>query len=265
MKIMKMIKLIGLIMVLAGTAFGQETLTVPLTSPDKIGSLYVNVHTGTIKVTGYSGKEVVIIVNSEQKEVSSQTKNGLRKIPNNSLGLTAREENNYVKVSTSNNNKSIDLEIKVPTNFNLKLSGHNDGGVTVENVSGDMEVSHHNGDITLTNIAGSAVVDSHNGEIKVSFTSLTPNTPMAFTTFNGDVDVTFPANLKATAKMRSDRGDLLTDFDMDVAKNQPKSTSDREDGVYKVKMDEWVIGAIGGGGPEMLFKTYNGDVIIRKK
>jgi hypothetical protein len=32
--------------------------------------------------------------------------------------------------------------------------------------------------------------------------------------FNGDVDVTFPASLKASIKMQSNMGDIFTDFDM---------------------------------------------------
>ena len=37
------------------------------------------------------------------------------------------------------------------------------------------------------------------------------------------------------------------------------------DGVYKISVEEWVIGDINGGGPEMTFKSFNGVILIRKK
>ena len=34
---------------------------------------------------------------------------------------------------------------------------------------------------------------------------------------------------------------------------------------YNVKVEKWITGSINGGGPEILFKNFNGDVIIRAK
>ena len=39
---------------------------------------------------------------------------------------------------------------------------------------------------------------------------------MAFTSFNGPVDVTLPATIKANLKMRSDQGEIFTDFDVQL-------------------------------------------------
>ncbi len=135
----------------------------------------------------------------------------------------------------------------------------------VQNVNGEMDVNFINGDITMVNVSGSAVVSTQNGDVKVNFTRLKENTPMAFSTFNGEVDITFPASLKATVKMRSDHGNLFSDFDMEIKKSSPKIDDNREDGVYKIVMEEWVMGDINGGGPEVTFKTYSGDILIRKK
>jgi len=242
-----------------------QELIIPLTDPAKPGTLKVNLHSGSMKVTGYSGKDVIIRVGTEQKEIERESKNGLRRIPNRSLGLSAKEDNNYVSVNSDNYNKEINLEIQVPTNFDLKLSGHNGDGILVENINGELDVEHHNDDITLIDISGSAVVNTHNGDIKVKFNSVTADTPMAFTTFNGDVDITFPANFKATFKMQSQRGEMYTDFDLNIKTSPPKRESNKQDGVYRISLQEWTIGDVNGGGPEILYKTYNGDIIIRKK
>ena len=88
---------------------------------------------------------------------------------------------------------------------------------------------------------------------------------MSFTTFNGDVDLTFPATLKATLKMKTEQGEILSGFDMNMIKTGPIQKKDTKSGTYKVVIDEWVKGDINGGGAEFTMKNYNGDIIIRKK
>ena len=88
---------------------------------------------------------------------------------------------------------------------------------------------------------------------------------MAFSTFNGDIDVTLPPDTKANLKMKSDQGDIYTDFDMAVSKTTPKVENKQESGEYKISMESWVDGAINGGGPTFSFKNFNGDILIRKK
>ena len=36
-------------------------------------------------------------------------------------------------------------------------------------------------------------------------------------------------------------------------------------GKYRIRMDRGVYGSINGGGPEYLFQTMNGDILIHKK
>ena len=64
MKKMKIAGLVLLSLMIGTKAFSQsgstETLTVPLSSPGKAYSLKVHLVTGSIKVTGYDGKDIVI-------------------------------------------------------------------------------------------------------------------------------------------------------------------------------------------------------------
>ena len=246
------------------SAQNSQQLVIPLSNANESGVLDVNILSGSIKVVGSTAKDVIITVSSDQKKVEDTSKNGLKRIPNNSFGLTAQEENNHVKIKTEFNTKNVIMEIKVPQNFGLKLRAVNDGDIEVENVNGEMEINHVNGEITLTDVSGSAMVNTMNGDIKVNFKDITQNTPMAFTTFNGDVDVTFPADLKASVKMQSSMGEIYTDFDMVMKKSAPKEEKNSAEGVYKISIEEWVNGDINGGGPEMTFKNFQGDIIIRK-
>ena len=125
-----------------------------------------------------------------------------------------------------------------------------------------MDLSGVNGGITLTNISGSVVSNTVNGEVKVTLLKATPGEPMSFVTLNGNVDVTLPAATKATTKMKSDQGDIYTDFDMDMERS--KTNVKREEGKYEVSINQWVYGKINGGGPEYTMKNMNGNIIVRK-
>lgn len=264
----------------------KEQLIVPLTDPGKPGSLEVGLVTGSIHVVGHNGKDVVIDAaagtnrsdGAENGRVDNQNTNrndnrntnrddgpGMKRIPTgNSMDLSAEEKNNRVKVSTGMINKPITLTIKVPQRFSLKLSTVNNGDITVDNVTGELEINNVNGAITLTNISGSAVANTINGELKATFREVKTNAPMAFSTLNNRVDVTFPASVKANVKLKSDRGDIFSDFDIAIDKKQPQATRSNQSGMYRVTIEDWVYGKINGGGPEVMMKSMNGSIYIRK-
>lgn len=244
----------------------SQEVKVPLSNPSEEGMLHLNVLNGSISVKGYNGNSVVIKVktSSGNKGRSSNTKNGLRRITSSSAGFTAEEYNNLVVIKSSWSNSVTDFEIQVPQNFSLKLATVNNGDIFVENVKGEFEVTNTNGAITMKKISGSVVADALNDDIIVTFDQVTADVPMAFSSLNGDVDITFPSNVKANISAKTDNGDVLTDFEMETIKSEPKITSRNNSGVYKVKSEKGVFANINGGGAKFTFKTLNGDIIIRK-
>ena len=259
--------IITLLFLYSGTLIAQsEQMTVSLTNPGSPGILQVSLVTGSIHVIGTKTNEVKIKaeVKGEKKESSTRS-DGLRRITsNNAFELSAEEKNNTVSVRTGNPNQHIILTIMVPQNFSLKLSTVNGGNIIAENVNGDSEISNVNGGIKLQNISGSAVANTINGSLTANFLTVNKEAPMAFTSLNGTVDVTFPANTKANLKLQSQRGELLSDFDIVVSKGEPEVLRYTDGGMKKIKRSGWTIGSINGGGPEIMLKTMNGDVIIRK-
>ncbi len=89
---------------------------------------------------------------------------------------------------------------------------------------------------------------------------------MSFTSFNGDVDVSLPANLSADLLVTSQQGDVFTDFDVNVQQDPPV-VERRGDagGRYRVRMQRETRYTIGSGGPDIQLRTFNGDVMIRKR
>ncbi|WP_426061033.1 DUF4097 family beta strand repeat-containing protein [Hymenobacter sp. B1770] len=247
----------------------KEQLVVALSSPNKPGSLEVGLVNGSIQVTGYNGKDVVIDATARPRKsgrhADQPAPNGMRRLSaGTSLNLTAEEKNNRVEISTESHARAIDLNIKVPQNFSLKISTVNNGNITVENVAGEIEVTNVNGSITLNQVSGSALANTVNGNLLATFKSVKSGVPMAFSTLNGKVDVTFPNNAKAALKMKSERGEVYSDFDVEVDKNRPKVTRTNQDGLYRISTDDWTYGKVNGGGAEVMMKTFNGNIYLRK-
>lgn len=242
-----------------------EQLTVPLSDPSKPYKLNVDLVQGSITVTGYEGKDIIITTQAGERRKSSREAGGMRRLDGGSAAdIRAEERNNKVTVSAEMA-RMVNLIIKVPQNGGtLKLSTINGGNIVVNNVSGEMEVSNTNSGIKMTNVSGSVVANTTNGSVLVSFKSIDPRAAMAFTSFNGNVDVTFPAGLKANVKLKTDRGNIYTDFDVVNEARKPDVTRTAKDGMYNLKIDDWVYGTIDGGGPELLMKTFNGNIYVRK-
>ena len=249
----------------------KEQLTVNLSSPNKPGSLEVGLVNGFIHVSGYNGKAVVIDAatrpgsSRHSARADAPEAGGLKRLSaGTSLNLTVEEKNNVVEISTESHVRPVDLTIKVPQNFSLKISTVNNGDILVENVSGELEISNVNGPIQLKQVSGSAVATTVNGNLIATFKNVNTGAPMAFSTLNGKVDVTFPSNVKAALKMKSERGEVYSDFDVAVDKSTPKVTKTSENGLTRLSTDDWTRGKINNGGAEVMMKTFNGNIYLRK-
>ncbi|MBF9222706.1 DUF4097 family beta strand repeat-containing protein [Hymenobacter ruricola] len=249
----------------------KESLTVALSAPGKPGTLEVGLVNGFIHVTGYGGKDVVIDASTRPAKASRRSPEpptppgGMKRLSSVSgLNLTAEEKNNHVEISTQSHAHPVDLTIRVPQNFSLQLSTVNNGDIIVENVNGQLEISNVNGAIQLNNVSGSAVANTVNGNLVATFKSVNNGAPMAFSTLNGKVDVTFPSNVKASLKMKSERGEVFSDFDVAVDKTPAKVTRTSQNGLTRLSTDDWTYGKVNGGGAEVMMKTFNGNIYLRK-
>lgn len=247
----------------------KPELVIPLTEPGKPYKLNVGIVNGSITLSSYEGKTINVEVQNQndEKKQSTNGPDGMRRISGtNSTDIHATVKNNDITVGSSGGRKN-NLVIKIPQGeVTLKLSTINDGDITVSNVDGSLEINNVNGAIKMSGISGSVVATTVNGAVKVGFKTIDAKAPMAFSSLNGNVDITFPASLKANIKLRSDRGDLFTDFDVVTEQRKPAITTDNKasSGMYNLKIDDWVYGKIGGGGPEVMMKTMNGNIYIRK-
>ncbi len=242
----------------------QSTQTIPLSKPNQPGKLVIqSVFADEIIIRAYDGKEVLVKYDGDDEDNEYNSKRGgLRRISTSGVGLEITEDNNEVSIKTSPNSHDLELEVLVPRKFSLKLSVTH-GDVEVYGIDGEHDISTVNGDVEMQNISGSVVANSVNGDMEISFYKVTAGVPMSFTGVNGDIDIAFPENVKMYAKMKTEWGDVLTDFDMELDRSSSSEVS-KGDGKYKVVVNKWVYGKVNGGTTEFLFKTLHGDISIRK-
>lgn len=250
---------------------GTEEMVVPLSEPGKPFTLDAHLMSGSIKVIGYDGKEVIVQIHldstKDEDEDRDDDSKGMKRIgTTGGLDVRAEESDNTVRINAGMMNKKlIGLTIKVPQNMaRIDVGTINNGDISVSNVNGKVEISNVNGGITATDISGSVVANTVNGEVIVKFKSVDPKAEMAFVSLSGKIDVTFPADTKAKLKLRSDRGQVFTDFDLAVDKTQPKLETKNEDHFHQIKIEEWISGTINGGGPEITMWSQFSSIYVRK-
>lgn len=282
---MKKIQILVTILAISFGLKAQDTdkLVVQLSNPKKEAKIQASLVFGSIKVQGIDGNEITIEAQelnlgkdsksktnvniNNNKEDNNEENRGMKRLNTNKGGfeITAKEVDNLVKITTNNALHPMSLLIKVPFKTSVKLNTVNNGELEVNNLSGNFELSNVNGNISIKNSSGAVSANTVNGNIFAVLNAV-ENKPMAFSNLNGKIDVRLPANIKANFKMKSDRGDIMSDFDMEMTASPSSSRieTDKEKGLYKLNKDNWSYGKINGGGSEIMMKTMNGSIYIRK-
>jgi hypothetical protein len=243
-----------------------QEVSVPLSDMSKRGKLVVDIKMGPVKVTGSARKDVLVKYKSEDGEELGfeEARDGLKRISGGFAGIEVSEKNNEVYVTSKSWTKSIVLEIEVPRQMDLKIGAYNAGDIHISNVEGDITLKSFNGDIEAMDISGSLVANTYAGDLKATFKSVKPDTPLSFTTYAGDIDLSFPSTIKANFKMHTEMGEVYTGFDMNLS--QPEVKTEKQNGgvMQRTFVDEWITGKVNGGGPEVTMKNFTGDIYIRK-
>jgi hypothetical protein len=256
--------LASLMLTVCALACAQEItgdrVVVPARNTSHPRVVNATVHEGSITVKTSSGNEVIVETGRAHGESAPA---GMKRI-DMPRGLDVEEEDNVITVRT-HPGSSPHLVITVPTDTSLNLKSYN-GSIAVEGVHGEIDASSHNGQITLTNVSGTVVANAFNGALKVAMDRVDPAKPMSFSTFNGPIDVTFPADLKANIKLKTNHEDVFSDFDVKLTGGHPiTEKNDTPDGKFRLRTDRTIYGEINGGGPEVSFQSFNARITIRKK
>jgi hypothetical protein len=262
--IKKIIPALLLPVVISSAAWSQsEQLVINLSSSSIPGLLVFENPKGSIKVTGYDGDVLLVTGTLRFSDKEKPAEDAMKRIEQKTLDISAEVKGKETTLLCRTTGKTVDFDIKVPRNYSLKLKSLDNGTVEIFNINGDIEVENANGDISLGNISGSAVLSSVYGKISAAFREVNPGSPMMFTSFEGDITVTLPESVNARLRLKSEKGEIMSDFDIKPVNRQSVVT--KVDNTLVYSLEDWFAGTINDGGPEYIIRSYNGNVILRKK
>jgi DUF4097 and DUF4098 domain-containing protein YvlB len=272
---------VGMIMITSSISFAQNAneFVVPLSDPAKRCKVKANLNYGSITIKGTARKDILVRYKEggdndcedcdeerdHDHDDKEKSKDGMKRIGGGGMDFEVTENANYVRVRSDSWNNKIDMELEIPSGADVEFSTYNDGDLMITGIQGAVEATNYNGEITALNISGSVVATTYNGEVKVTFDKVTEGAPMSFTTYNGDIDVSFPSTVKASVKMKTEQGEIFTNFDLKITSTGPVKTQNKNNGGTVIKVDDWKRGDVNGGGAEVTMKNYNGDIYLRKK
>ncbi|HUB33604.1 MAG TPA: DUF4097 family beta strand repeat-containing protein [Bryobacteraceae bacterium] len=243
---------LGLALWIPAAAQENQEVRVPARNGVRPRMVKATASNASITVKTYTGTEILVEATdgSRRGRLPERTPDGLHRI-DMPPGLNISQDGDVVDVRVPDQAHAV--TITVPTDTSVQLKSSN-GPIRVDGVHGEVDASSSNGGIDLSNISGTIVADTNNGEIRAVMDRVDPAKPISFTSENGAIQVSLPADLKANVKMRTVNGSIWTDFEMRLAAGQ---TMERRGGT--------MTGTINGGGVEASFSTMNGKIVIRKK
>jgi hypothetical protein len=264
-------RLIALVFVIASVAAAQDKITVPLSDPSQPAKLKGRLIAGSISVKVGTGPQIVVESMGNGKDLTPTPNNpppGMHRIDAGARGFTIVEDHNVVTIGNDRVGRHMDLVVQVPANTSVELRIVNGGQIDITGISGDLDVENINGPIELKNVSGGISAHTINGTVTVNLDRTAPDKPMSFSSLNGKLDVTLPADTKARLRLKTNNGEVYSDFDVKMEPDTSKPVvedSRGQGGRYRIRMDRGVIGSINGGGPEYSFQTMNGTILIHKK
>jgi len=156
-----------------------------------------------------------------------------------------------------------DFDIKVPRNTALYLGAVNEGKIDVAKTAGDYDIENINGSVQMDDVAGSGHVYALNGKVTITFVK-NPEHDSYFGSLNGAVEAWFQPGLSADVRVKTFNGGIYTDFATTYLPAVAAKT-ERKDGRYVYRSNDFQGVRIGSGGPEYKFENFNGDIRIRNR
>lgn len=215
----------------ATAAAQKETETVDRTVRiGEQGQLKLRNFSGDVRITGVSGGDVVIhAVRHATRERLDRIKLDIQ-----SSGSTVSIEANHRTPGWKDERDNVvetNFDIQVPFGTELDLKSFS-GRLEVEGVTGDIEAETFSGRITIDVVRAGKMPG------------------ITAETFSGDIEARVPNAAAGRVRFNSFSGSVQSDLPISVTGRQRRGDLDGDLG--------------GGGGPMLRFKTFSGDLRIRR-
>jgi hypothetical protein len=235
-----------------------ERVVVPAPPGGHAHQVKVHVLNNSIVVKTHTGNDVIVETGSH----AAASPEGMHRI-DGPRGLTIDEDDSVIEVHSGPFLPG-PLTITVPADISVELHSLN-GNLSVEGLRGEVDTHTLNGRTELTGISGTVVANSLNGAIHAVLDRVDPSKPLSFSSLDGPIDVTLPADVKANVKFKTLRADIYSDFEIRLGETAAMEKDGSSGLRFRLRFDNNFEGLINGGGLLASFHTLHGTIYLRKK
>lgn len=225
----KILSLCSAALLAISTLHAEEARSsIAFSHPSEPGRFSVRLSNGEITIRGGDYQEVTVTSEATSKSKSEVRSDGLRVISSSST-FTLEERDNVVVLDYGSDGWADDSEFEVtlPRNTHIDVEIGFGGEIKVSEIDGDVVIKNLNGEVDLRNLGGGAIVESANGEISASFTTISADRPLSFSSMNGEISLRLPADAAADVRFRTHNGNILTNFTDEELVTKTTSSSSR--------------------------------------
>jgi DUF4097 and DUF4098 domain-containing protein YvlB len=150
-------------------------------------------------------------------------------------------------VNVRNNDVRVDFKVRVPAGVQFVGRTVN-GEISARSLASNVESRTVNGSINIST-TGYAQAKTVNGQIAATLGNANWPGSLEFKTVNGEISVNLPPSLSAELKADTFNGGITSDFPFALSRTVSTKHLD---------------GTIGSGGRELIIKTLNGSINVRR-
>lgn len=210
------------------------------------GTVHLKNFSGTIRITGTgSGQVVIAAVRRATRDRLDHIKLDIQATSSEITINANKRESGW---SNKDNVVETDFEISVPADTRLDLDAFS-SDVRIKDVVGKQHVHTFSGGIELLGATGPVDLESFSGDIQLEVVDATAAPDVQAKTFSGNITATLPDATSGNVRFDSFSGDIRSDIPLTLERGGKRS--------FRGRLNA-------GGGSQIFFKTFSGDVRIRK-
>jgi hypothetical protein len=229
-------------------------------APDEATTLAVRNRNGSVNVSLGDGETVAVEVVKRGFGLESSALEDVRveqSVTDQTLLLEAVYPSNQNRIAT-------DVTVEIPVTMTLDSAETGNGGVTVQDVSGDATLRAGNGGVTARRVDGFLTLDAGNGAVEAIDIGGLDGARAG----NGAIDVDVPA-VRGPTEISASNGGIEARIGSGVDAQFEARTTNGSVAVTEVELTDATIserlvrGTLGNGGPALTLRAGNGSIEVR--
>lgn len=190
----------------------DQASTYRFTDPAKPGVVRIALGMRDLIVTG-SDTDTISVATDLRSTTTKPRADGMR-VLSDAASVAVTEKDNILVIDAGfDSGPGKPVNLTVPRTTSVIITNSLSGAVSIAGINGDIEIKCLNGKVTLHEVSGSALVETMNGAIDARISAVQEGKPLSFTSMNGTIALTVPADAKANVRLRTQHGAIMTDFD----------------------------------------------------